>query len=266
MLNYEDLYTNLSSLAKNLQDTAGKITSAAKAVQKFRESGNLTEMKKTLENAKPLVGTLSERIDAVSQEVDSFDTHAYFVSGDFTRQFLEKCAEKGIDVKEGEKGVYELFPFKVRIYGSEDRAEEIWVNGKKEKTFRPEAVVERIRKEREKIYNANFNQGPFLSELVEAYETVCAKEGTRVGTNVSLTKIYKAMTPMARARKEYDQLSFAFDLARLYELGQENWKAPKTGKRYFIGTSRDGKSGIRVLDRNGVESYVAMFRELQTDE
>jgi hypothetical protein len=63
---------------------------------------------------------------------------------------------------------------------------------------------------------------------------------------------------MARVRREYDMQAFAFDLSRLFEEGTEAWRT-KNGTAYDFGTSREG-SGIRVVSRNGVESYISTLR------
>ena len=67
------------------------------------------------------------------------------------------------------------------------------------------------------------------------------------------------MTPMARSRREYDMLAFAYELSRTYEGGPDTWITRK-GDVYTFGTSRDGKSGIRVLSSTGIETYITTFR------
>ena len=103
-----------------------------------------------------------------------------------------------------------------------------------------------------------------MKELAEAYDTTCLKEGLRAGSTLSLTRLYKTMTPMARARKEYDMQAFAFDLARVYEKGPEAWGSPD-GRSFIFGTSRDGKSGIRVLSSAGAETYITTLRPLSAE-
>ena len=93
----------------------------------------------------------------------------------------------------------------------------------------------------------------------------CLKAKARVGSTQALTKIYRNMVPMARARKEYDMQAFSFDLARLYEAGTEAW-VTKNGQRYYFGTSRDGKTGIRVLSRTGAETYISTIKPLSGDD
>lgn len=263
-MNYEELYAELASLEKDLKDSVGTVTRLNKRIDKNAGSGNLTEMKKDLEQLLEASDQLRIRAERYNEAVNSFDTKEYFVTGDFTKQLLAACAERKIDVK-GEKGVYEMFPYKVRIYGDDEHAEEVWINRKKIASFRPAAVADTVKQGQEKLYRARFNETSFMDELSEAYDVTCLKNGLRNGSTVTLTKIYKAMTPMARSRKEYDNQAFAFDLARLYEKGPEYW-VNKNGRIFDFGTSRDGKSGIRVLSRTGAESFITTFRPITSEE
>ena len=103
MQNYEELYGALQPLEKALKDSAAAVTKQQKAIQKNTETGNLAEVKKSLEAIAEAAKTLQEGIDAVRSEIDSFDTRAYFADGDFTKQLLEACAEKGVDVAAGQR-------------------------------------------------------------------------------------------------------------------------------------------------------------------
>ena len=263
-MNYEELYAEMTDLEKDLKDSVGSVTRLNKRIVKSAESGNLTEMKKDLDQLLSASDELRVRAAAFEKAVSAFDTKEYFMSGDFTKQLLEACADRDIDVI-GEKGVYEMFPYKVRIYGDEEHAEEVWINRKKLASFRPAAVADTVKQGQEKLYKAKFNETGFMDELADAYDTACLKGGSRNGATIALTKIYKTMTPMSRARKEYDMQAFSFDLARLYELGPEAW-VTKSGRTFTFGTSRDGKSGIRVLSRTGVESFITTLRPIAAEE
>ena len=124
--------------------------------------------------------------------------------------------------------------------------------------------AETIRQGQIRLNRANFNAASFMEELAAAYEITCLRNGARIGSTQALGKIYKNLALMARARKEYDMQAFAFDLSRLFEAGTEAWKT-KDGVRYDFGTSRDGKTGIRVLSRTGVESFISTLRMMNDD-
>ena len=265
-MNYEELMTQLTPVQKALKDGAAAAGRQQKALQKNEDLGNLTEMKKTLNALNETVNTLRENLQEAEKLVSGFDTQTYFLSGDFTRQLLENCEAKGIDVQ-GEKGVYQMFPYKIRVVADEEHAAEVWMDRKKVNSVRPGYLAETIRAGRAKLYSANFNVQSFMNDLAEAYETARLRsdgKNTMDGTTIPLTKIYKYLAPTARAKKEYDAQAFAFDLARAYEKGPEAW-ITKDGKRFELGTSRNG-SGYRVLSSTGVESYISTLRHILSAE
>ncbi len=263
MQNYETLLDNLAPLSRNVKDAANAAVRLYKGVQKSIESGNLAETRKGLAGLRETIAQLQKRTGALQEEIDSFDEQEYFISGDFTQQLLDACTARKVDVK-GEKGVYEMFPYKVRILGDADHPAELYMDRKKIPSCRPEFVAETIRAGQERLNKANFNPASFMEELAAAYEITCLRNGQRMGSTQSLSKIYKNLALMARARKEYDMQAFAFDLSRLFEAGTEAWKT-KNGARYDFGTSRDGATGIRVLSRTGVESFISTLRVMKDE-
>lgn len=264
MLNYESLLEALQPESKSVKESAAAVARFQKAIQKNIESGNLTEAKKALAALSEAIDLLKLRTEALGRDVNGFDVQEYFVSGDFTRQLLEACAARDIDVK-GEKGVYEMFPYRLRVLGDAEHPAEVWLDRKKVQSCRPGFIAETVRQGQDKLYAASFRADAFMNELADGYEVACLRAGARIGSNQALAKIYRCMAPTARARRDYDMQAFAFDLARLYEAGPEAW-ITKAGVRYAFGTSRDGASGIRVLSRSGVESYVSTLRPLRDEE
>ena len=262
-MGYEALYEALQPWEKALRDSAGAVNRLQKAAQKNTETGNLSELRKNLAALEDAQEQLRQRIAGAREALEGFDAVAYLADGDFSRELLEACAGKGIDVK-GEKGVYEMFPFKLRILADGEGRGEVYLDKKKLSSCRPAYVAETIRERQARLYAAPFRENAFMGELAEAYAVACLRASAREGSTQSLTKIYKCLAPTARARKDYDMLSYAFDLARLYERGPESW-VTKDGRRYTFGTSREG-NGIRVLSRSGVESFISTLRLLRGEE
>ena len=77
----------------------------------------------------------------------------------------------------------------------------------------------------------------------------------------TLGNIYKIMVPMSRCRKEYDQQSFAFDIARLYQaqLAGEI-ETTKNGSSFQFGPSKNINQAIRILDSNNNEVFLATIK------
>lgn len=265
-MNYENLMSSLTPVQKALKDAAAAAARQQKSLQKNEDLGNLAEMKKTLAALGETVAALQNSVKEAETLLSGFDTQEYFISGEFTRQLLESCQAKGIDVQ-GEKGVYQMFPYKIRIVADEEHAAEVWMDRKKVYSVRPSYVAETIRAGQAKLYSANFNVQSFMGDLAEAYETARLRADTKTardGTTIALAKIYKYLAPTARAKKDYDAQAFAFDLARAYEKGPEAW-VTKDGKRFDLGTSRNG-SGYRVLSSTGVENYISTLRHIVNTE
>ena len=263
MIDYEELYNKMQPVGKEMKAAAASAVRCQKAVSKDADNGNLISLKKNLETLDEAAKQLQNLVEVLKEEVESFDVRTYFADGDFTKQLLEACENRDIDVR-GEMGVYEMFPYKVRITGDKENDGEVYIDRKKQASVRPVFVADTIKAGQEKLNKAKFNAQAFMDELADAYETTCLKTGARIGSTQKLDKIYKIMTPMSRARKEYDKQAYAFDLARIYEKGTDAW-ITKSGVRYYFGTSRDGKSGIRVLSSTGVESFINTLKLVQED-
>ena len=261
-MNYEEFYQETTGKMSDLKASANTVSRLQKAAQKDIMTGDLTDLKKVLAQLSEAGALLAERTSAASEAVDAFDTRSYFVNGEFAKDLVQELENRGVDVKGGQ-GVYVVFPYKVRIVGDDERSEEVWINRKKSPSFRPSYIAETIHNGREKLYKMKFNDVSFANELAEAYSLCCLKDGLRDGTSIPLTKLYKILTPMARARKEYDMQAFAFDLARMYELG-DSFTA-KDGRCFLFGPSRVGK-GIRVLNSSGVESYIETLSTIRKGE
>ena len=62
-----------------------------KTAQKNTADGNMPELIKALSQLSEVSSQMGDRTGAVLKEAKAFDTKAYFVSGDFTRQLLDAC-------------------------------------------------------------------------------------------------------------------------------------------------------------------------------
>ena len=259
-MNYEELYLELKASEKQLADSAGQVQKVCKAAVKDTEKGDLKDLSKQLQAALDSARSQIAAIESLQASLDAFDTAAYFESGDFTSQMLECAREKGVDVA-GENPVFEMFPYKVRVDAA---GQEVYLNRKKISSVRPSYVISHVAAEQQRLNKAVFNDKAFVAELEVGYDTaVLKKGGSRRNPVILLNNIYKMMVPMARSKKEYDMMAFAFDIARLYNSGI---RAGKSGRSFELGTSRDGKTGIRILDKYGHEQFVSTLKFFDPEE
>ncbi|MCI8939062.1 MAG: hypothetical protein HFH12_03620 [Dorea sp.] len=249
-MNYENFYLDMQPHEKSIKDGIASLQKVSRAVHKELESGDMKNMAKDLDSMAETAASLSFALKSAADTVKSFDTKLYFENGDFAGQILSICQEKGIDVR-GEFPVYEMFPYRVRL---DVENQDIYLDRKKVPCIRPASFVETIVKGQEKLNKASFNALTFAGELASAYDLAILKFQKQPGSDIYLASLYKYLAPMGRFRKEYDQQSFAFDLARLYVSGEES---TKNGRRFQFGPSRDNKKAYRILDKDGKEQYLA---------
>lgn len=252
-MNYEDFYQDLQPQQKSVKDGLASLQKLFKAVSREMEGGDVKNLAKDLEAMVQAVSVVAESVDAMKTAADGFDGKQYFESGEFADQMLAACEEKGVDVR-GEFPVYEMFPYRVKL---DTENQDLYLDRKKVQCMRPGSFVDIVKNGQEKLNKAPFNAEVFAGELADAYELAILKLKRQPQSDIYLTSLYKLLAPMGRFRRDYDQQSFAFDLARLYISGIEK---TKNGKRFQFGPSRVGGKAIRILGKDGKEEFLATIR------
>jgi len=250
LMNYENLYQTLLPQQKALKDNLASLQKLSKTIGHETDSGDIKNLLKDLGTMADTAAALSSALEAMKAAVGGFDTKAYFESGDFAQQMLDACEEKGVDVR-GASPIYEMFPYRVKL---DMENQDVYLDRKKIQCMRPQSFVDMVQKGQEKLNRAAFNPAAFASELADAYDTAVYKMKRQPGADIYLKDLYKYLAPMSRFRKDYDQQSFAFDLARLYISGIEE---TKNGRRFLFGPSRESNKSTRILDGNGKEYFLS---------
>lgn len=256
-MNYEELYTELQTYTKEMNDTLKNKQKIFKSVCKNVENGDLKTAAKNVAVMETLSESYKEALEKMGNAIESFNSHEYIESGDFANQLLDYCEKSNVDVK-GEFPNYEMFPYKVKV---DVENFDMYIDRKKVQCLRPQSFVSYVKFEQDKLLKAAFNPELFANELALAYDLTLLKhnEGKSYAkdSDCYLTNIYKLLTPMRRFKKDYDQQSFAFDLARLYNA---NTECVSDGRKLQFGTSRNIKQAIRILDINGQEQFLSTIR------
>lgn len=257
-MRYEEFLESFLASDKTLKETIKKVSGLEGKMQKDSVKGDVRSLLKNLESMKSAVSSLEEALNSVDEAVSSFDYRSYFVSGEFTEDMLSGLKERKMDTV-GEYPVFEVFPTRIRI---DAENQEVILGKKKVPTMRPQVLVEGAADLVEKLESASFNAQSFAQDLENAY-SVCvlsekAKNTGKVNEHlyyVPLLSCYKVMVPLARSRKDYDEMAFAFDLARLYNAIKKGGFVTKSGHTCLFGTGR-GKS-VRILDDTGMEQLIS---------
>ena len=216
-------------------------------------------------NYEELLNQLKEADSAairMQEVVDGFDIRTYVESGEFHNQLISCCESLSVDVK-GDFPNYEMFPFRVRM---DVENLDMYLDRKKVQCMRPLAFVQMVKTSIDKMLKAPFDPSSFTSELANAYDLALLKQnnGKAISSSsgdIYLKSLYTFLTPMRRFRKDYDQQSFAFDLARLYASGMDS---TDDGRKFQFGPSRNIGKCVRILDKDGAEQYLATIRFYKT--
>ena len=257
-MNYEELYGALAPLEKKLKDLAAGLQKSAKAIAKNTESGDLKSLAKELAACQEILKEEETIRNQIEELVEGFDAKEYFDSGDYAGQLMELCREQNVDIT-GSYPVFEMFPYRVRF---DAENQDIYMNRKKVQCMRPASLVQTVRASQERLKKASFNEQTFLNELAEAYDLAVLKSGKTTGNDLYLLNLYKFLTPMGRFRRDYDQQSFAYDLARLYEF-RDSDLTTKDERRFQFGPCRKQAKAIRILDSEGKEQFLSTIRFFQ---
>lgn len=258
-MNYENLYQALQPDEKNVKDQLSSLQKLCKAIYRETENGDIRSLARDLSVMAEAAASVSASLNDMKNSIDAFDTREYLENGDFAEQMLASCQKNHVDVR-GQFPVYEMFPYRVRL---DTENQDIYLDRKKVQCMRPQSLVHMIKSGQEKLNKASFNAFTFVNELSDAYDLAVLKLKKQPESDVYLTSLYKFLAPMSRFRKDYDQHSYAFDLARLYSSDVE---VTKNGKKFQFGPSRNINKAIRILDKEGQEQYLATIRFFESEE
>lgn len=258
MADYEDLIKQIDVFEKELKDKIGTIQKLFKNINKNMDKGDL---KSWTRDVSGLMGSLQESesvLENMKAMVDSFEIRAYIESGDFANQLISSCERLGVDVK-GDFPNYEMFPFRVRF---DVENLDMYIDRKKVQCLRPWAFVQDVKAIQTKMLRAAFDPAGFAKEIASAYDLALLKQNqgkplASSSGDIYLKNLYNFLTPMRRFRKDYDQQSFAFDLARLYS---SDVHSIDDGRKFQFGPSRNINKCLRILDKEGREEYLATIR------
>lgn len=257
MADYEDLVKQTDVFEKELKDKINAIQKLFKSINNSMDKGDLKSWTRDVECLKSSLQESENVLDNMKETVDNFEIREYIESGDFANQLMSGCEQFGVDVK-GDFPNYEMFPFRVRL---DIENMDMYIDRKKVQCLRPFTFVRDVKAMQAKMLKASFDPSSFAGEIANAYDLALLRQNQGkshvTSGDVYLKNLYNFLTPMRRFRKDYDQQSFAFDLARLYS---SEIHSIDDGRKFQFGPSRNINKCVRILDKDGREEYLATIR------
>ena len=243
------------ALAKTEADADATLKAAAAAVsslKKFRtaaQTGNLRELRKTIDAAEQTVAALRQQFMNAKEDW-IFEEEAYLSNKAFTSEILEASEQIGLKIFEQDDRLY-CYPFLIRILPGE---RSILIDKAREKRLRPSVLVKHLKDLQSKP--SRFKPEAFLESLFSAYKTSVKTRGQELidtGMVIKLLEIYDLLTLLPGQSKEYSRQEFARDI---YLLDQS--RVPKTIEGLSVtfpaSTGTRSTSGtITVITQDGHE-------------
>ncbi|MGQ0848542.1 MAG: hypothetical protein ACT4OP_05400 [Actinomycetota bacterium] len=232
---------------------AGKLTAAGKRAVKAAQGGDLKALRLAL-------ATLVEVADRAGQAaIDAAagwafpteETEESYLSNGYEEELLDAAGDAKLGLYRLE-GVLACFPSLVRIMPKE---RVVAIDRKPYRYIRPSHLVSRLKEIQTRP--AKNNPTPLLASLYRAYQlTLATKKGK--GSVASVNDIYRILTLLPIAKKDYTSQEFARDLFLLEEGGVMKTNSGAT-LRFHAATGTKTGNVLRVVDRRGREKlYYAL--------
>lgn len=256
------------ALAKTESDVEATLKAAGSVVnslKKFRiniQTGNLRDLKKTIESAEQAIVALKQQF-INAKEGWNFDSENYVASRTFTNEILEMSKSLGVKMFEQDERLY-CYPFLIRILPNELTVQ---IDKQKERRLRPSTLVSHLKTLQNKP--VRFKPDIFLESLYLAYETLIKSRGRdQVGKGivVTLREIYRLLTLLPGQTKEYSLQEFARDI---YLLDRSGVTTTKRGDGVTLSAvssgMKRGSGTIRVITQEGQDKryYGISFSEVK---
>lgn len=240
------------ALAKTESDADAAFKAAiatASSLKKFRavaHSGNLRELRGTIEAADQAITELQQRF-ANAKEGWDFDEEAYLSGRDFFSEILQTAGQMDVEIFEQDDRLY-CYPFLIRILPNE---RSVLIDKVRVRWLRPSVLVQHLQEMQKKP--VRFKSEAFLNCLYDAYSVAVGTRGRNTGAVVPLREVYNLLTLLPGQSKVYSLQEFARDI---YLLDQSGVTQTRQGHHVRFPASTGTRSASRtitVITKNGQE-------------
>lgn len=219
----EQAFDRAEAAAESARKAAARVVSGARAMAKAAQTGDIRRLRRTQDDLGETLRGLQREVDAArgawpwSEE----DEEAYLAGG-YAGELRAAAESAGVAFHERD-GYLVAYPSLVRVLAS-DRA--VRVDRKNHRTLRPSFLAGFLLKNQQK--RSGFAPARFLETLYTVYEDL-GRESRRdlAGASVvPLARVYKLVTALPGAARDYDRTDFARDI---YTLDAEGPRATRKG-------------------------------------
>lgn len=261
----EQAFESTENAAETARKSAAAVVSQTRALLKAAHTGNIAAIKRIQGRLRDSANQLTLDVNVAIESWDLTDDEEQAF---FEEQYVEslQAAADQLDLKLYDRdGFLISYPSIVRILAA-DRA--VRVDRKKVSTIRTSYLADLLHKNQQKT--SSFSSQRFLESVYGVYKDVAELHRTSGALEsqsspvVPLARIYKLMTSLPGAAREYDRSDFARDL---YMVDSDGPQMTRNGATVSFPSStgtRQRKSDLFSFmgpDGDNVEFYGIRFQE-----
>lgn len=260
----EDTLDGVRGAAKRAAKCAKDLDSTFKALDQAAAKGEITKLRSGLSRASALCEQLAIEVAAVQGSWPTSETEeeALLVQT-LIPEVTERLAREGVAVYRYGAG-WSASPVLVRL---DIKSRALRIDRSKVATLRPSIVASAVLAAKQR---PTVRAEQFIELLQAGYHAavgslLIADQSARLGAAVPLSEVYKALTLLPDAKRDYPLESFTRDL---FLLDRSGLSTAKDGSRLFLSASTSSKGGggvLTVLDEHGSpQNYFAVaFRRAE---
>ena len=212
MVSFEQAFSDTERAADSALKSAADLMRQTRALKKAAQTGNIAAVRRSQDRLDEALGALrQEMVNAISSWPYDDEEERQYLDDKYASELRHAAEKVGLDIFERDGNLIS-HPSIVRILPGE-RA--VRVDRKKVSNIRPSHLADFLLANQNK--SSGFRPNRFLESLYTVYSDIVSGEssGRMVegpGLVVPLVRIYKLLTSLPGASREYDRSDFARDL------------------------------------------------------
>ena len=215
MISLEQAFSDTEKAAESALKAAKGLGTQARALERAAKSGNIAAIKREQSKLAEALSSLQQEVQNAASSWPFTDEQVeQYLSERYIDEFQNAAAGVGLKVYERDGNLIS-YPSIVRVL---PREKAVMVDRKKNSAVRPSHLAELLLKNQTKT--SGFSSSRFLESLYTVYSGILSRgESGRLvkneGVVVPLINIFKLITALPGAEREYDRSDFARDLYML---------------------------------------------------
>ena len=247
MNNFEEAFQETELMAESTLKAAASVNRAAKALQKAAQTGNINRIKRSKEQLKENLSTLSLEVgNTLKTGSFSDDDVPEYMKTHYSEEILSHSREIGLEISEKD-GVLISYPSTIQVLHKDGA---LRIDGKKVSDLRPSRLVSELKRNQEK--GSKLNTTRFLEGLFKAYKILSrSDQSTGSSPVVTLQDIYEVFTSLPGVSNEYSKMDFARDV---YLIDSGELRRTRDGSTVSFPAARGlavGRNVIPFVGRDG---------------